>query len=271
MAAAPILSKCCLLNTNTSSLTLLKEDAHTDATFLISSVLGHRLRVPNTAIILVCAHQNFQHYSQAGQRLGYNLKQGNNLLIIDQCNGIGDQLESAFVSENLIAKLWQQIEAGVLDAKKNTTSTIDKITIIIDDLVFFKLFGFTDNHLIKLVELLTGLADRHADLAVSVVVKVADFTVNTFLCHHIEERAHVVLDVERLKSGNFKHVDGQILVRSLEDGGPIDGLAGKSMFGQPYTTTDNYDNGKKILYKINERNVKVFMPGEHGLMGGMKI
>lgn len=242
--AASLLLSCNLNEQQLPRFVFLREDIGVDGSFLISSILGQRLKVQNTGTILVCLQNTVQHYSSAGVRLGYNLstcRERGALIAIEPLLDVSEKLfESTYLSgngQNVLETLWSSIEqaVGQLSATKQT------ITLIIDNLSCLIDLGIGER---TIVDWCRKLAN-HADEKLSVVVKINTCQIFDVLCCNLEDMADIEVQIIKLKSGSFKEVDGRIVCVKRSD--------------NRWEKTE-----KTVLYKVNDRNVKIFAPGEVG-------
>lgn len=247
--ATSVLLACGLNEQRLQPYTHLSEESGVDGGFLISSILGQRIRVPNAGTILICLHQTFSHYCSAGIRLGYNLQMslGKNLRVIDILNDIaGDFGKSKWTTTtgNFLQLLWDEIQTQSMElfAAKST------ITVIIDDLSVLLNLGASPGEIMRFANRLRQWSEgRNADVAI--VTKLNTCEAFGTLMNQIGELCDIHVVIERLKSGNFKEVDGKIVVKKDTCSAPFDFQEGE----------------KTILYKVLERNIKIFNPGEVGI------
>lgn len=233
--ATSILSACNL--TENINYVLIKENADVDGSFLISSLIGQRLKQPNSAVILVAAHQTFDHYNACGMKLGYNLNTSlskDNLHVIEPMRIILNENELRLYT--LFKNIKAIVAAFVLNEKPN-------VTIFLDDLHFFTNFGATENEMIKFAHQLNILNKQQQVL---IVLKINLSDLYSYVASNIEDIADVVIDIEKLKSGKFREVDGKLIIKMSKDNMVM-------------------SKSRIVLYKANDRNIKVFAPGEIGL------
>lgn len=224
----------------------IKENCDVDASFLITSLIGQRIRQQNAAIVLVCAHQSLNYYNLTGMKLGYNLSMAvskNNVKVIEPMNEIFTNNLDHYSLQQLSNKLSEHIKE-LLDENKS------QITIILDDLQFFHTYeSSSDNNLIKFANHLENLIEKHPN--VSLILKMNLSNLYEIVANNIEDMADICLTVDPLKSGHFKEVDGKINVQK---------------YNKKVENSWNFkETQRNLLYKINDRNIKVFAPGEFGL------
>lgn len=257
--ATSVLLACGLNEQQLPSFTYIREETDVDASFLITCILGQRIKVPNSSTVLLSLHHAFQHYSLSGQRLGFNLNAARDkggLLVTEPFQDIFDEMFASDIFQNnddaLIQRIWTQLLAQVqdeLDIKSKKT-----MTIIVDDLSTFMNLGASENSIILLVRQLVRLASsKYAD-RLFIVAKLNTSNLFDLLNNNLEALADAEIQCNKLKSGNFRDVDGRLVnIRPVKKG-----LASNSdISGERLKKT--------MLYKVNERNVKIFAPGEVGI------
>lgn len=243
--AASLLLACDLNEQKLPAFILLREDSGVDGSFLISSILGQRLKIQNNGTVLICLHHTAQHYSNVGMRLGFNLNMARDkgtLAIIEPLQDIGENLFTSKyltsikcdILEILLTKIVQEIDRQ-LNTKQNVTILIDNIGNLID-------LGCDENLILRFCHKLIDLSNEK----ISIILKINTCQLYESICKNLEDIADAQIHVVKLPSGNFKEVDGKIIYyKRLENG---------------------YDRSvKQLLYKVNDRNIKIFQPGEVGV------
>lgn len=227
--------------TEPRKLILMKESRDIDGSFLISSLIGQRLRQQSVGIVLVCCHQTLKYYDTCGKKLGYNLTMSVAKKCLHAIEPLKDML--ALTGDALIARLLEDICDRVKllrdERKKN-------VTIMIDDLALFTNLGCSEKQLIKLGLKLHAMT-QEGELSVAIKIGLSDL--HEHLTNNIEDCADVVLSVEKLKSGDFWDVDGKLTIRKA-------GLPGEA---------HGKESERSLLYFIGDHNVKLTAPGEFGL------
>lgn len=246
--AASLLVSCNLNEQKLPHIVFLREDIGVDGSFVISSLLGQRLKIQNTGTILVCLQNSFEHYSSAGIRLGYNLstcRDKGGLIVIEPLLDLAENLSASnYLSgsgEKILESFWKEIEQAVTRCGAPSTVNKETITLIIDNLSCLIDLGVDEN---RIVELCRELCNYSNEL-LSIVVKVNTCQLYETLCCNLEDIAETEIKIVKLKSGNFKEVDGRIVCSRRAENG--------------YEKTE-----KTVLYKVNDRNIKIFAPGEVG-------
>lgn len=241
--ASSVLQACELHETKLPPFVLVREDCGVDGSFLVSSILGQRLKVQNTGTVLVCLHHSMQHYAGAGMRLGFNLNMARDKGTLAVIDVLEDLAKNLFTSKHLEKSALTTLLDDITDAANNLLSTKPTCTIVIDNAsALIELNGSADvvhrfcNQLIAL----TDVNNR-----ISVVLKFNTSNLYPHIVNSLEDSATSCVHFVRLPSGNFKEIDGKIAYRKRAPNG----------YGS---------NEKQLLYKVNDRNVKIFLPGEIG-------
>lgn len=245
--AASFLLACDLNEQKLPSLVLLREESGVDGSFIVTSVLGQRLKVQNTTTILLCMQHSAQHYSSAGMRLGFNInaaRDRGNLILIEPLSDVKDNLfTSKYLNDgkgDILESLINEVDESLLNFSKQNKQNC---TIIVDNIATFVDFGCSESLVLRLCNKLIELGhQRNA----SIVLKLNLCDLFELIDRNLEDLSTRDIQIVRLKSGNFKEVDGKIVYRKRDNNG--------------------FDkNEKSFLYKINDRNIKIFQPGEVGV------
>lgn len=241
--ATSLLAACELNDAKLPPFVLLQEDCGVDGSFLISSILGQRLKVQNTGTVLVCLHHTVQHYAGAGMRLGFNLNSARDkgtLAVIDVHEDISKNLfTSKYLNKSVLTTIFAEIE----EHAEKLLTTHQSCTVIVDNvLTFIELHG-NDESVLRFCNRLIALAD---DTRISIVAKFNTSNLHQHIVHNVEDAAAAHVHFVRLPSGNFNEVDGKIMYKKRAPNG--------------------YEcSVKQLLYKVNDRNIKIFLPGEIGV------
>ncbi|XP_073818630.1 elongator complex protein 6 [Musca autumnalis] len=250
--AASVLFACGLNEQKLPSFIHISEESNVDGSFLISSILGQRLRISNAGTLLVCLQHNYQHYFNAGMRLGYNCNifLGKTLGIIDPSNDMAKDFLSCKwlsrehkLSDLLLNDIREQLTTGT-----TFTARIHN-TVIIDNLSILYNLGASKEDIQQLCHGLVALTREFPNL--SIITKMSNSDLYTLDDNNVSKLGSVHIQVIKLKSGVFREVDGKLLIKRSQD-------EEDNCFESNYTT-------KEVLYKVNDRNVKIFNPGEIGL------
>lgn len=245
--AAPLLLSCGLNEPSLPRFTFIKEESGADGSFILNCIFSQRLKSPDCGIVFACLHHSLDHYNNAGIRLGYSLntfKEKNTIRTIEPLLDIFNNFPSSIFMENgFIDKFWNLIKSNV----QEILTTKSKAILVIDDLSFLLNMGVTANKVLDLCEKILELTNEIPSL--SVVVKMNTTDVYPTICNNIDDYSNLEIVVERLKSGSFKEVDGKLVITKKFE---------NDIFS-------NKSEEKTVLYKVNDRNVKIFVPGEIGV------
>lgn len=221
---------------------IINENCDTDGSFLITSLIGQRLRQQSSGIVLVCCHQSFKYYETCGKKLGYNLIMSVNKKSLVAIERLRDVTELS--SNDLLDELYNEINDNVNIFKSNG---MKNISIIFDDLTFFSYFGCAERELITFSTRLYELAIKFNELSITLKLGLSDL--HQYLTNHLEDLSDVSITVEKLKSGDFWDVDGKLRIKKM-----------KCENGNYQTESE-----RNLLYYVGDHNVKIIAPGEHGL------
>jgi len=223
---------------------IINENCDTDGSFLISSLIGQRLRQQSSAIVLICCHQSLKFYETCGKKLGYNLIMSLNKKSLVAIEKLRDVPLMTSDPDKMLEQLYNDINSHVNTFKSNG---MKNISVIFDDLTFFSNLGCSEKELIKMSMKLHKLTKECNEL--SVILKVGLSDLHQYLTNNIEDLSDVSITVEKLKSGDFWDVDGKLRIKKVKCENGI------------YLT----ESERNILYYVGDHNVKLIAPGEHGL------
>lgn len=220
---------------------VISETCDIDGSFLISSLIGQRLRQQGAGLVLVSCQQTLKYYETCGRKLGSNLSMSIDKKCFHVVEALGEMvtLGRNVLMERLIDGISEKLKLLEEDKKQN-------LTIIIDDLTFFTNLGCTETDLIKAAMKLHKMTQQRDGL--SVVLKIGLSDLYTHLTNNVEDLADVLLTVERLKSGDFWDVDGKLLIKKFKKQGEMRAV----------------ESERSLLYFIGDHNVKLSAPGEFG-------
>lgn len=242
--ATSVLLSCELNEQQLPPVIFVPEEIGVDGGFLVTSILGQRAKQPNNGTVLICFHQNFQHYASAGMRLGFNLnaaRQSGSLVVIEPLVDISDNFfDSKYLNINTVSvlcSLLTQIEGAV----ENLKASKQFITIIIDNIGTLSNLGANEKTLLSFCEKLIGFSGEKT----TVVMKLNTSNLYPAMCSNLSDWADSEIQIVKMSSGNFKEVSGKLNVIKKKSSGL------------------NYSH-KTLLYKVNDRNIKIFVPGEIG-------
>lgn len=242
--ATSLLITCELNEQRLPSVIYLPEEAGVDGGFLITSILGQRAKLQDNGTILMCFHQNFQHYANAGVRLGFNLstvRHSGALTVIEPLFDISENdFNSKYLNTNKAVVL-NNILLEIKEAVQNLIANKRYISIIIDNIGALFNLGANEKLVLNFCEKLIDLTGEQ----VSVLIKLNRSNLYPILCSNLSDWANVEIQMVKLLSGNFKEVSGKLNYIKKNSSG----------FNQLQKT---------LLYKVNDRNIKIFVPGEIG-------
>jgi len=221
---------------------VIKENHDVDGSFLISSLIGQRLRQQSAGIILVCCQQTLKYYDSCGKKLGYNLTMSVSKNCLQAIEPLREMvtLHKDVLMDRLLLEISGKIKILEDNDRKN-------ITVIIDDFSFFTNLGCTESDLIKAGMKLYDLTKEKENI--SVVLKIGLSDLHQHLTNNIEDLADVDLTIEKLKSGDFWDVDGKLTIRKMNH----------------EETPGTTESERNLLYFIGDHNVKLNASGEFGL------
>uniref|UniRef100_A0A0K8TL94 Elongator complex protein 6 n=1 Tax=Tabanus bromius TaxID=304241 RepID=A0A0K8TL94_TABBR len=247
--AASVLLACGLNEQKLAPHIHISEESGTDASFLVSSIMGQRFRVQNSGMLIFCLHHTFQHYVNAGMRLGYNLNlmKGKTVrvfeIIADIANDLFDSkwlMSGSTILSHLLVDINRELDE-MLSEKQSVTLFIDDLSVLIN-------LGVTELRIVKFCRELNTKAKQEGQ-NITIVTKLNCSDIYELVSYNLVDLCDTHLKVEKLQSGNFKEVDGKILARRK---------SASNIFSS--TTQD-----KTILYKVNDKNIKTFNPGAVGV------
>lgn len=225
---------------------LIQEKSGADASFLVASLIGNCLKYQQNGVNLLCLHHLSQHYTSAAARLGFNISMARDkgrLVIAEPLADIGQNfLSSIFLSESrddLLDRLWVWCVATTEDAEKQLNDK-GNVTVVIDNVGTLVDLGCSKNEVLKFCHSLIGLANDR----ISIVLKINTSDLYEDFVSSLEDYANSNYLITKMTSGEFHEVDGKIIYKKRSDFRHI---------------------SKTILYKVGDRNIKIFQPGEVGV------
>lgn len=249
--ATSVLLACGLNEQKLPGFVHISEESNVDGSFLISCILGQRLRISNAGTLLVCLQHHYQHYFNAGMRLGYNsnIFLGKTLNVIDVLSDIAGQGLSCkwLHATSGVNTLTEQLVEDIRSQLSNNYANRSSYTILIDNLSILFNLGASKLQVQQFCQSLADLAKEHENLAV--ITKLSNSDIHQLTDNNVAKLGQVRIQVLRLKSGVFREVDGKLLIERVLDEGSY----------------DCEETRKEVLYKVNDRNVKIFNPGEIGV------
>lgn len=238
--AASLLISCGLNERRLPALVYVAEASGVDGSFLISSIIGQQLKAAQSKIILVCLHHGFSHYNSAGMRMGYSLSQNvqrDRVRVVEFVEALHKNPE--ILTETIVQNLFDRIVAALPESPEYD------VCIVLDDLSVLLLFAH-DDLIMRFVRRLDKLREDRSG-HISLVLKLNTAEAYPVLEHNLETLSRTSIGLEALNSGRFKEVDGRMVIKRLA------------------SPTGSLPEEKLVLYKVNDRNVKIFAKGEFGV------
>lgn len=232
---AQLLMTCGLTDKRLPAFVLIRESTDIDASFLVSSIIGQQLKAasPQSKIVLVSAHHSFNHYQCVGMRVGYNLSQVRDrgrLKVVDVLKLVHEDLLQ--LDDQLAESIYQRIVNELQDVPE-----AEDCCLIIDDVSMLRTISESDDLVIRFVEKVKALQGSRTG-HMSCVIKLNTYDIFPVVANNLDSRSAITINVDSLRTGRFKEVDGRITV-----------------------TKPNAVEDKVILFKVNDRNVKTFAKG----------
>lgn len=222
---------------------LIQENSGADASFLVTTLIGSCLKPQQNGVQLICLHHISQHYISAAARLGFNVSMARDkgrFIISEPLADIGlNSLSSKYLSKSkqtLLDSLFQNIKDDMeqqLQNKEHVTIIIDNVTALVD-------LDCSKSLVLLFCHKLINLANDR----ISVVLKVNTSNLYSEFVTSLEDYANSNYLITKMKSGEFHEVDGKIIYKK------------RSKFSHI---------SKTILYKVGDKNIKIFQPGEVGV------
>lgn len=222
---------------------LIQENSGADASFLVASLIGNCLKYQQNGVVLVCLHHISQHYISAAARLGFNISMARDkgrIVISEPLADIGlSFLPSKYLSEpkaqlldTLLANIKEDAEQQ-LQNKEHAIIIIDSITTLVD-------LGYSKDLVLQFCHKLINLDNDR----ISIVLKINTSNLYADFVTSLNDYANSDYLITKMKSGEFHEVDGKIIYKKRSD------------FRHIFKT---------ILYKVGDKNIKIFQPGEVGV------
>ncbi|CAF0737357.1 unnamed protein product [Brachionus calyciflorus] len=208
-------------------------DSNTDGSFLIHYLIAHSIR-SNTKTFFVTLSQTLSHFKGVQAKLG-------NLTSFNSCLTNGSLINFDLMtklSENFLdsdsneGHLFDDVYEKIGELVKKADSK-EKFYLIIDDLSIALLAGVPETCILEFLAKIQSLNDN-----LCLVVYIQSMLSNPFLISDLSQMSDLYFKIENLSTGYSKEIDGQISIHRL-----YENLNPKI---------------EKYLYKVNERNVKLF-------------
>lgn len=239
-----ILSACDLNEQKLPKFVLIRENRGADGSFLITSIISQCLKYPKNGAVLVCLHHTSAHYVNSSVRLGFNLnlaKDKGRIMMVEPLADIGAHLiASTYVNDpkhTVLAALLNDIKEKAhqqLESKEYVTIIVDSLATLLD-------LGFDKKLLLRFCFDLIELSNER----LSIVLKLNISDIFDDVSRRLENYADTSIAISKLKSGEFQEIDGQLVCKKR---------------------LENCKHSEKtVLYKVGDKNVKIFQPGEVGV------
>ncbi|RNA15925.1 elongator complex 6 [Brachionus plicatilis] len=206
-------------------------DSSTDGSFFIHYILSHSIR-SNVKTIFVTLSQTLGHYKGVQAKLGNSTSLSTSLS------------ERSLVHYDLLSKISQAYVEGKSDQIKIFDDLVDKVAavvqqkdedfiLIIDDLCLACLNGVSEKALFGFLAKIQSLSDK-----LCLVVYAQSMLATRDFINDLIYMSDLYFKIENLSTGYSKEIDGQMSVFRMNE--------------------DLNLRPQKYLYKVNERNVKLF-------------
>lgn len=262
------------------TLTLIEEQHGSDANFLVNSFISSSLE-KSQGICLVLFHNTFGHYHNIGMKLGYNLnvlRERGQVSIIEPMKIIAnnihdlghDSVDAANTDFNvknsedetsnlnimeqgpsLVRKLITPLKAQIYELLKNQ----DSVMVIVDDLSHLFDLQMNLRDVWLFVRYIRTLVEFEQSLSICILTHTykadPDSCQPDLIAVGLKHIAQLIIVVEPLSTGIAKDVSGKMNVRWKVDS---------------VRTKYNWPEKLSYLFKLLDRQVKVFAPGGSALL-----
>ncbi|XP_076644230.1 elongator complex protein 6 [Halictus rubicundus] len=245
-------------------LILIEERHNSNANFVLNSVILNALS-NNNGICFILFHNTFNHYHNVGMKFGYNLKvlkAEGKVDIIEPMKIIGANLQSrnnddtcklqetnikvtSDITSDLSDSLFRIIKNEYCEMKKS-----QNVTIVIDDLSHLYNLGFTLKDSMCYLKLLRSLIEcDNTSLCIAIHTydsKLQNSSANVAV-HILKYMAHLFVMIDSFETGYSSDVTGKIAVNWRVD---------------HVRREHNWSEISRYMYKVSDRQVKVYAPGQ---------
>lgn len=260
-------------------LTLIEEQHGSDANFLVNTFISSSLQ-KSQGICLILFHNNFGHYHNIGMKLGYNLnvlrERGQVSVLepmklirrnihdlghdsVDAANVEFDETDSDDISglsvmergPTIVRKLIEPLKRKISDLLKNQ----DSVMVIIDDLSHLFDLQMNIRDVWFFVRYIRSFVEFEQSLSMCILTHTykadPDSCQPDLIAVGLKHIAQLIIVVEPLSTGLAKDVSGKMNVRWKMDS---------------IRTKYNWPEKLSYLFKLLDRQVKVFPPGSSSLL-----
>lgn len=239
-----VLLACDLNEQKVPKFVLIQENRGADASFLVVSLIGSCLKQQQNGVVLVCLHHIGQHYISAASRLGINIgaaRDKDRIVFVEPLADIGENfLTSQYVSEPE-EKVFESLYSTIKENAEQQLTTKENVAIVIDNVAMLLDLGYKMDSVRRFCHRLIHMGNER----ISIVLKVNTCNLYTDLIRSVEDYANADYHVAKMKSGEFHEVDGKIIYKKRGD--------------------NLRHTRKTILFKVGDKNIKIFQPGEIGV------
>lgn len=150
-----------------------------------------------------------------------------------------------FFSSKYLTEPKANLIDSMLENIKNDTEqqleSMEHVTVIVDNVASLVDLGCPTSLVLQFCHKLINFASDR----ISIVLKVNTSNLYADLITSLEDYAHSDFLITKMKSGEFHEVDGKIIYKKR---------------------SEQYKHiSKTILYKVGDKNIKIFQPGEVGV------
>lgn len=222
---------------------LIQENSGADASFLVACLIGNCIKYQQNGVVLICLNHIGQHYTSAAARLGFNITMARDKGRIVMSEPLADIGQNCFSSMYLSVpkpKMLDSLFQNIIEDAEKQRQTKENVTIIVDNVTTLIDLGCSKNLVLQFCHKLINIASDH----ISIVLKINTSNLYEDFVTSLEDYSNSNYFITKLKTGEFHEVDGKIIYKK------------RSNF--QHTT-------KTILYKVGDKNIKIFLPGEIGV------
>lgn len=257
------------------NLIVISERHGTDANFVINTVISKALEKGH-GIELVLFHNTFGHYHNIGMKLGYNLnvlRQRGDVVVVEPMKSVVRSIEDLghdsvdasspelsdnirqlnatetmpqpwSLDENLVEIFFTPVRDQFLELKKtrpNITIIVDDITHLLDLNLSFREVWRYSKYLISLMEI-----DTKISMCILGHIYQSDICFSNSIITMLQRGSQLYIAIEPLSSGHSNDISGIMIVewRALQ-----------------YRKNFNWPERTTYLYKLLDRQIKLFTPG----------
>ncbi|BET02068.1 Uncharacterized conserved protein (DUF2348) [Nesidiocoris tenuis] len=217
-------------------LIAIEEADNVDGCFCSSCLIWQCLSRPDSCLMLVALHRPFSHYYHVGMKLGYNLASQSERAAI---------LEMGKSQAELSAGEDESLKKLVVDLRERIKSFAEykRIYIFVDNLSSLLFLGYSVRQVKIFVHYLRTLLSDKVTVVLSAQTDAEDED-ELELASLLRHIADLQLRVAPLSTGSSQAVSGSIELRKKD-----------------HAKVESWTKSELYHYKLSERNVRVFRPG----------